>query len=262
MSEARTNLSTSAYSLSASGESLGIGEEELRALASAYAGIKVVGSFEELVSTRFEGSVNAMVWPRVLAGDFGEVAAALPEGEGITVVEEDELRELTLSGAGRVAREVLLADLARLRGADLTPVLDVIHPHERPTPEGVIPTDVYSWHADSATAQADTYLCTYAGACSEGLRPDQVIPRADDPATRAMMLAEYGGEDDEGFREFLTENFYDLHFLPVPGAEPYLFGQHHLWRVSIVYPVSPVPPCVHRAPLTLAGMARRLLLLS
>ena len=231
-------------------------------LPVGYAGIKVVGSFEELVSTPFEGVVNAMVWPRGLAGDFGEVADALPEGEGITVVEEDELRELTLSAAGRVARDVMLADLALLRGADLTPVLDVIHPHERPVPEGVIPTDVYSWHADSATGQADTYLCTYAGACSEGLRHDQVIPRADDPATRAMMLAEYGGEDDAGFREFLTENFYDLHFLPTSGAKPYFFGQHHLWRVSIVYPGSPVPPCVHRAPLTSAGMARRLLLLS
>ncbi len=224
--------------------------------------VKIVSSFKELVSTPFEGVVNAMVWPRVLPGDFAEIANALPEGEGITTVEEDELQELTLSPAGRVARDVLLADLARLRGTDLTPVLDVIHPHERPTPEGVIPTDVYSYHADSATAQADTYLCTYAGACSEGLRHDQVIPRADDPTTRAMMLAEYGSKDDADFQDFLTENFYNLHYLPTPNAQPYLFGQHHLWRVSIVYPESPVPPCIHRAPLTLPGTPRRLLLLS
>jgi hypothetical protein len=228
----------------------------------SYDGIRVVASFEELVTTPFQGVVNAMVWPRTLPGDFAEIANALPAGEGITTVEEDELLALTLNHAGRIARDILLADLALLRSADLAPVLDVIYPHQRPTPEGVIPTDVYSYHADSATAPADTYLCTYTGACSEALRHDQVIPRVNDPATRAALLAEYGGQDDADFREFLTENFYDLHYLPTPNAQPYLFGQHHLWRVSIAYPGCPVPPCVHRAPLTLPGMPRRLLLLS
>ena len=80
--------------------------------------------------------------------------------------------------------------------------------------------------------------------------------------TRAELLRLYGGEDDAGFREYLADWFYDLHYVTLPGAQPYTFGTGNLWRVAIDYPGCAVPACVHRAPLTLPGMAARLLLIS
>ena len=76
------------------------------------------------------------------------------------------------------------------------------------------------------------------------------------------MLRRYGGEDDAGFREFLADWFYDLHYMPLPSAQPYSFGTGNFWRIATEHPGSPVPPCIHRAPLTLPGMATRLLLIS
>ena len=121
---------------------------------------------------------------------------------------------------------------------------------------------MHSWHVDTATVPADTYLCTYVGACSEGLPNEQAQRRVDVPATRAELRRFYGGEDDAGFREYLAEHFYDLHYVPLPGAQPYTFGTGNLWRIAIDHPGCPVPPCVHRAPLTLPGTAARLLLIS
>ena len=115
---------------------------------------------------------------------------------------------------------------------------------------------------DTATVLAATVLCTYVGACSEGLPNEQAQRRVDAPETRAELLRLYGGEDDAGFREFLADWFCDLHYVPLPGAQPYTFGTGNLWRVAIDYPGCPVPPCVHRAPLTLPGVAARLLLTS
>ncbi len=133
---------------------------------------------------------------------------------------------------------------------------------ERQAPEGLFHTDVHSWHVDTATVPADTHLCTYAGACSEGLPNEQAQRRVDVPGTRAELLRLYGGKDDAGFREYLADWFYDLHYVPLPSAQPYSFGTGNLWRIAIDYPGCPVPPCVHRAPLTLPGMETRLLLIS
>lgn len=225
-------------------------------------GVHIVSSFEELVNAPYPPGVNALYWARSLPGDFAEIANALPPDEGIVPVDEETLLQLTLSPEGSIARNILLTDLELMRGAELTPVLDVIHPHERPKPEGLIPTDVASWHVDSATAPADTYICTYTGATSEGLAPGQAIPRVEIPETRAALLAEYGGADDGGFQEYLEENFYTFHYLPRPEVTPYTFRAHAIYRLAIAYPDNPTAPCVHRAPLTTPRMARRLLLLS
>jgi hypothetical protein len=84
----------------------------------------------------------------------------------------------------------------------------------------------------------------------------------DIPEIRAELLRLYGGNDDAGFLEYLAENFYDLHYAPLARARPFSFGIGNLWRIAIKYPGSPVPPCVHRAPLTLPGQPARLLLIS
>lgn len=231
-------------------------------LPPAYARLKRVASLDELVTTPFRDGVNALCWPRTLPGDFRAIVEALGPGEGITTVDEADLLALPLSDAGQRARDVLLADQQNLRAYDLQPNLDRVHGRERDEPEGLFHTDVASFHVDTATIPADTYLCTYVGACSEALRNEEAQRRVDLPATRAELLRLYGGNDDAGFVEYLAENFYDLHYVPTPGAQPYSFGIGNLWRIAIVYPDSPVPPCIHRAPLTLPGDPTRLLLIS
>jgi hypothetical protein len=230
---------------------------------SDYTRIKQVGSFLELANTPFADGVNALCWPRPLEGDFGEVVSRLgTSDEAIVTLDEPGLRSLELSLGGRMAVEVLLADLKLLRDIGRDPVLNCIHGYPRDDGEGPVPTDVFSFHADSAPVEADTWLCTYYGPASEGLRNDQAVRRVDVPGTRAKLLQAYGGRDDEGFREFLSENCYDLHYAPVDKARPFSFGRHSLWRIAVDWPGSPVPPCVHRAPETSAGDPTRLLLIS
>ena len=222
----------------------------------------MVSSFEELVSTRFAGDVNALCWERKLPGDFREVVERLGVGKGITTIDEDRLRALVLSDAGQVAGDVLLQDQEMLRSRELAPVLDCINGYDDPADAGPMRTDVQSWHVDSATVEADTYLCTYHGASSEGLRNEDAMRRVDIPETRAELLKLYGRDDDEGFIEFLSDNFFNLHYAALPHAQPFSFGVGNLWRLAIKYPGCPVEPCVHRAPATQLGESARLLLIS
>lgn len=225
-----------------------------------YNRIKVVHSFHELVATRFADGVNALCWPRVLAGDFGEVVARLGAGKGITSLDEARLNSLSLSAAGRAARDVMLEDLRLLRDRGLAPELNCIHAYPRDDADGPVPTDVFSFHADSAPVEADTYLCTYFGPASEGLRNEEALRRVDVPVTRAELLKSFDGEDNAAFLEFLSENCYDLHYAPVPNAQPFSFGLGNLWRIALDYPGSPVPPCLHRAPETRPGEVRLLMI--
>lgn len=231
-------------------------------LPSGYPGIKLVSSFEELVGTAFGGEINALCWRRKLSGNFGEVLQALAAGEGITTLEDDDLEGLCLSEEGRLAVDVMLEDLRRLREHGLEPVLDCVNGYLRDAEPGPVPTDVFSFHADSATVEADTYLCTYHGSASEGLRNDEAIRRVDVPETRAALLELYGGREDEGFLEFLSENCFDLHYAMLEGARPFEFGVGNFWRIAVAYPGSPVPPCIHRAPETTPCDPGRLLLIS
>ncbi len=231
-------------------------------LPPGYTRIKRVNSFQELLTTRFEGGVNALCWPRTLPGDFGEVLDLLGGGEGIVTLDEARLRILPVGTAGRVAIDVLLTDLRLLREQDRDPLLNCIHGYPRDEDPGPVPTDVFSFHADSAPVEADTWLCTYHGPASEGLRNDQARRRVDVPETRAELLRLFGGEDNDDFREHLKENCYDLHYAPDVDAQPFSFGLGHLWRIACDWPGSPVPPCIHRAPATLPGQLPRLLLIS
>ncbi len=229
-------------------------------LPSGHPRIKVVNSFEELVTTRFEGDINALCWRRSLPGNFSEVLEHLGAGEGINTLDDALLRSLPVGAEGKKAVEVLLQDQELLRARGLDPVLDCIHGYPRDEEFEVISTDVLSFHADSATVEADTYLCTYHGLTSEGVCNDEVRRHVDIPETRARLLKLFGGEDNEEFQEFLNENCYDLHYALLPGAQPYSFGIGNLWRIAVEYPGSPVLPCVHRAPETLPGQSRLLLI--
>ena len=132
--------------------------------------IKRVHSFQELVATPFAGGVNALCWERALPGDFSEVVAKLEAGAGITVLDEERLKSLKLTAEGLKAANAMLEDLALLQELGRDPVLNCIHGYTRDEAPGPVATDVFSFHADSATVEADTWLCTYHGFPSEGLR--------------------------------------------------------------------------------------------
>ncbi len=231
---------------------------------SGYHRIRLVQSFEELLATPLDRGVNALCWERTLAGDFAEIVKLLGDGDGepITTLDAARLRALPASPAGRVAIDHMLADLRLLRERDLDPVLNCIHGYPRDEEPGPVVTDVFSFHADSAPIEAYTWLCTYAGPPSEGLRNEDALRRVDVPATRAELLQLHGGSDDADFALFLRENCYDLHYAAAPGAQPYSFGVGRLWRIATDYPGNPVPPCIHRAPATRPGDPARLLLIS
>ena len=224
--------------------------------------IQIVSSFEELIATPFQGDINALCWSRQLPGDFQDITNRLPADDGITSIGDDNLRALTLSPAGAIARDVLLADQALLRSQGLAPSLDCITGYAMDGADGPIPTDVYSFHVDSAPVPADTYLCNYIGSSSEGLANEAAIRRVDVPDTRAQLLQSFGGADDADFASYLSDQCFDLHYSPQPGAQPYTFGLGNLWRIAIAYPGCPVLPCIHRAPLSPPGAPARLLLIS
>jgi hypothetical protein len=130
---------------------------------SDYPRIKRVKSFQELITTPFANGVNALCWERTLPGNFSEVVAQLGVSDGVTTLDEARLLALPVSAAGRIAIDQLIADFRLLREHDLDPVLNCIQSYPRDEDPGM-PTDVYSFHTDSATVEADTYLCTYYGA--------------------------------------------------------------------------------------------------
>lgn len=255
--------------------------------------IRYVDSFHALATTPFADGVNALCWTRTLPGDFAEVVARLGPGEGIVGLDEDVLQALPVSAAGRAAIACLLADLRLLRDHGLGPELNCIHGYPRDEEAGALPTDVYSFHADRAPIAAETWLCTYHGAPSEGVRNTEAQRRIDIPAYRAELLRRFaetgesdpatsGGEaspssedlsittipaagaliDATAFAAYLEETCHDLHYHLLPHAQPYSFGIGHLWRIAVAYPESPVPPCIHRAPNTGVGDPPRLLLIS
>lgn len=227
-----------------------------------YPRIQVVDSFDELVTTPVGSGINALCWQRSLSGDFGEIVEKLGAGQGITSIDDARLLALELSAAGRTARQVLLQDQELLRARDLLPSLDCINGYTNDIEPELLRTDVQSWHVDSAPIAADTFLCTYFGLSSEGLRNEDARRRVDVPQLRAELLQLHGGQDDSAFHDYLHENYLDLHYTPLPHARPFSFGLGHLWRIATQYPGSPVPPCIHRAPPTLPGQPPRLLLIS
>jgi hypothetical protein len=219
-----------------------------------------VRSFEELRATRFADGVNALCWERTLPGDYAEVIAKLGPSEGIVPLDDERVRALDLTPAGRLAAEAMLADQQLLRDHDLAPSLNCVYDCVRGPDAGVVPTDVTSFHVDSAPFEVDTWLCTYHGAYSEGLRNEDALLKVEIPEIRAALLKEYGGSDDVGFAAFLHEHSYDSHYALKPGATPYPFGTFSLWRIATRWPGSPVPPCIHRAPENHPGSPRLLLI--
>ncbi len=221
----------------------------------------MVTSFEALIATPFRDGVNAVCWPRDLRGDFDEVVLRLETADDITSIDEAQLTSLEVSPAGRQAVATLLDDLRRLRAIGHEPTLDCVRRYPRDH-GGPVATDVHSFHVDSATAPVDTFLCSYTGASSEGLRNHEARRLVDAPAVRAQLLERFGGEEGGAFTAWLGENSFDLHHEPLPSARPFSFGLGNLWRIAVQYSGCPVPAFIHRAPEDSAGQPPRLLLIS
>lgn len=227
--------------------------------SSAHNQIQYVTNFEEFVSTPFHGDINALCWTRKLQGDFAEVVNKAKLNGNITVLEEDVLMELDLSKQGQLARQALLNDLRLLTEHGASPVLNLIKYYERDDAYPFFPTDVYSFHVDRSPIPTDTFLCTYHGDASEILPNAQAEQKVLVPAIRAELKKLYG-ETEDGFEDFLSGNFFDLHYQPKPGADPINLGLGHIWRLAVDHPESKVLPCVHRAPNEKTGETRLLMI--
>lgn len=221
--------------------------------------IRKVTNFEDLVSTPFQGKVNAICWTRKFKGDFSEIVNKINLVDNMMVLGQEELRELQLSEQGQLACEILLNDMKLLTAHGASPVLNIINCYERDEIYPFFPTDVYSFHVDRSPLPTATFLCTYSGESSDILPNSQAEQKVLVPEIRDELNKLYGGED-EGFESFLSEYFFDLHYQAKANAELINLGVGNLWRLAVDHPDSQVLPCIHRAPKEKTGQNRLLII--
>ncbi len=206
-----------------------------------------VHSFTELVATPFSGIMNALCWSRTLQGNFAELIEKATLTGNITTLEPDDIRALSLSAAGELARETILADWELLKAHGAMPTLNIIKQYDRDDTPALFPTDVYSFHVDRSPVPTSTFLCTYVGAPSELVPNAQATQKIQLPEFRLALEQSYTGNPQD-FDAYVSEQFLDLHYQPKPHAHITSLGVGHLWRLAVDHPGSEVPPCIHRAP--------------
>ncbi|UTN02805.1 DUF1826 domain-containing protein [Flavobacterium bizetiae] len=221
--------------------------------------IGIASTFSELVNTDFKGEMNALCWYRNLNGDFNEIVTQLSLKENITEICSEDLIALQLSEKGNIAREIILNDLQLLTDFGASPSLNLLKCYERDDEFDFISTDVYSFHVDRSPIATDTFLCTYHGAASDIVANSQAEQKILIPEIRTKLQELYDGPE-EGFEDFLKENYFDLHYQVNQNAEPINLGLGHLWRLAVDHPKQQVLPCVHRAPIENEGEYRLLLI--
>ncbi len=221
--------------------------------------IGLVSTFSELVHTDFKAETNALCWYRNLEGDFAAIVNQLQLKENITEVSPQDLLALPLSQEGSIAREIILNDMQLLTDFGASPSLNLLKCYERDEDFDFISTDVYSYHVDRSPIATDTFLCTYHGAASEIIANEQAVQKVLIPEIRAQLKALHSRPSEE-FEDFLKDNYFDLHYQPLPNATPTNLGVGHLWRLAVDHPKQQVLPCIHRAPVEKEGEYRLLLI--
>ena len=217
-----------------------------------------VNNFQDLISTPFHGTTNAISWSRELEGDFEEIVNAIAFEGTMLEIDEEDLLALELSEAGSVARETILSDFRSLSELGASPVLNIIVNYEADE-HPFFPTDVYSFHIDRSPIATDTFLCTYFGDASELISNEDAIQKIQVPEIREQLLKSYLGKEAD-FEAYLRENFFDLHYQALEDATIIRAGIGNLWRLAVEYPESMVLPCVHRAPRESNGKKRLLMI--
>ena len=221
--------------------------------------IKQVASFEELITTDFAGSINAICWERTLEGDFAEIVNKLSNIDNTILIVEEQLRQLLLSPKGQLARKTLLEDFQQLKAIGASPELNVLKDYEKDEDFTVFPKDVYSFHVDRSPIPVATFLCTYYGDSSEIVSNSDAVQKILLPEIRSELRKLYKGTE-EGFEAFLIENFYDLHYQANQNAKIIQLGIGNLWKLAVDHPKMKVEPCIHRAPEEKSRQKRLLLI--
>ena len=221
--------------------------------------IGIVSNFTALVATDFKGETNALCWHRNLDGDFKEIVSQLRLKENITVVSPEDLTILTLTEKGNLAREIILNDLQLLTDFGASPTLNLLKCYERDDEFDFISTDVYSFHVDRSPIATDTFLCTYHGTASDIISNAQATQKILIPEIRTKLEKLHDGPAEE-FKDFLKENYFDLHYQAHEDAKPINLGNGHIWRLAVDHPNQKVVPCIHRAPKENEGEFRLLLI--
>ena len=217
-----------------------------------------VNNFQDLISTPFHGTTNAISWSRDLEGDFEEIVNAIAFEGTMLEIDEEDLLALELSESGKVARDTILSDFKLLSELGASPVLNIIANYEADE-HPFFPTDVYSFHIDRSPIATDTFLCTYYGDASELISNEDAIQKIQVPDIREKIEKAYVGEAID-FDAFVSEHFFDLHYQALEEATIIRAGSGHLWRIAVDHPESKVLPCVHRAPKETSGRKRLLLI--
>ena len=220
--------------------------------------IQQVSTFQDLISTPFQGACNAINWFRHLEGDFEEIVNAVSFGGTMIELDEEDLLALDLSKAGEIARAIILNDFKLLSDYGAAPVLNIIH-HYEADEDPFFSTDVYSFHVDRSPIATDTFLCTYFGDASDILPNEYAKQKISIPEIRTKLREVFQGNDLD-FEDYLKENFYDLHYQATSENKIINLGIGHLWRLAVDHPESKVSPCIHRAPQEKSGKKRLLMI--
>ena len=220
--------------------------------------VKLVSTFEELISTPYSGKINAIGLIRETDADFKEIANKIELVDTITEITLEDLNALNLSEKGILARNIIIEDFTNLLEFGAQPSLNLIKSYPEDQEFDFISTDVYSYHVDRSPVATDTFLCTYYGTVSDIIPNERAIQKINIPSVREKLIELYDG-DETNFEDFLVENYFDMHYDPLENTTPYNLGLINLWKIAVDHPNQNVLPCVHRAPRELEEL--RLLLI-
>lgn len=209
--------------------------------------IGVVDSFYNLLHQPFKGKINAYGFLRQFDANFREIIEVLNNENLIVDIAIDDLKQLTLSPSGEMAKQIIIEDFQRLQDFGAQPNLNIINSYPKDDEFDFISTDVYSFHVDRSPIPTSTILCTYFGASSDIIANNQVVQKIKVPTIREQLKSTFNLSEDE-IEIFAVENYFDMHFHLLSEAKPINLGNHHIWRLAVDHPNQQVLPCVHRAP--------------